>query len=76
MKSDLLQRPAKLTQGQLVRYRVAVRQQLILWLSGRSVHNAVTGECCPDFSCCYPDLLSPQDERNRFCLEHLEGHDA
>ena len=40
--------------------------QLALWLRGESVHNADRGECCPDFSCCKPELLAPKDEREAF----------
>lgn len=55
------------------RYKDAARQQLILWLNGRSVHNAVNGECLPDFSCCYPDLAWSQERRNEYARA---DHDA
>ncbi len=41
-------------------------EQLQLWLDGESVHNKERGECTPDFSCCRPELLAPQDVRQAF----------
>jgi len=41
-------------------------KQLELWVAGESVHNDATGECCPDFSCCKPDLLWPKADRVKF----------
>ena len=40
--------------------------QLMQWVAGVSIHNQERGECCPDFSCCQPQLLATQDERNLF----------
>lgn len=31
---------------------VSLNAQLILWIFGIYVHNPVTDECTPDFSCC------------------------
>ena len=31
------------------------------WVAGESYHNRVDDECCPDFSCCCPELF----ERDR-----------
>ena len=60
--------------------------QLALWLQGQGVHRKFPAamaakmddpyECCPDFSCCYPELLAPQDVREAFCkatTEKAEG---
>lgn len=41
-------------------------EQLALWVKGDSRHNADRDECCPDFSCCQPDLLAPLEERELF----------
>ncbi len=44
-------------------------EQLAAWVAGTPKHNGATrseGECCPDFSCCHPELLAPEDERRRF----------
>ena len=40
-------------------------EQLEKWLAGESVHRGdkPRGECCPDFSCCYPRLLAPFEIR-------------
>jgi hypothetical protein len=27
-----------------------------LWIKGMSYHNSIDDECCPDFSCCYPEM--------------------
>lgn len=43
-------------------------EQLSLWLDGKPIHNGTRpdGECCPDFSCCRPDLLAPRATREAF----------
>lgn len=41
------------------------RAQALSWAGGCSYHNSVDNECCPDFSCCHPDLLE-QDEAKRW----------
>lgn len=38
-------------------YRERARVQALSWAMGRSYHNRVDDECCPDFSCCTPDLF-------------------
>lgn len=43
-------------------------QQLLDWVKGNSIHNAVRDECCPDFSCCRPELLAPLEEREHFLV--------
>jgi hypothetical protein len=40
--------------------------QVDLWVNGLSLHNGDRDECCPDFSCCHPDLLSDRDTRNAY----------
>jgi hypothetical protein len=43
--------------------------QLVKWVNGESVHNGATpavGECCPDFSCCRPELLWSKMRRITF----------
>jgi hypothetical protein len=37
-------------------YKARCHKQLEGWLEGRSIHNRVDDECCPDFSCCVPEL--------------------
>tara|TARA_Y100000310_G_scaffold82841_1_gene79433 strand:+ start:362 stop:616 length:255 start_codon:yes stop_codon:yes gene_type:complete len=41
-------------------------EQLDLWVRGISTHNNDRGECCPDFSCCKPELLAPVEVRETF----------
>ena len=41
-------------------------EQLARWVAGEPVHNPDRDECCPDFSCCRPELLAPEDVRRRF----------
>jgi hypothetical protein len=39
------------------------------WVSGNVYHNEEDDECCPDFSCCYPQLFEPnKDKRFNFML--------
>lgn len=44
-----------------------VEEQLKLWREGDPQHNKDRDECCPDFSCCRPELLAPEEERIMFC---------
>jgi len=41
-------------------------EQLNLWVDGNSVHNDTRDECCPDFSCCCPDLQADLETRIYF----------
>jgi hypothetical protein len=45
-------------------------EQLNRWVSGESLHRSVRGfedgECCPDFSCCKPELKQPEEIRRAF----------
>ena len=41
-------------------------EQLAFWLLGKPLHNRIRDECCPDFSCCQPELLWPEDRRREF----------
>ena len=44
-------------------------EQLALWVSGNSQHMGEKrgeGQCCPDSSCCHPELLAPQEVREIF----------
>lgn len=42
--------------------------QLNLWHKGESCHVRVGSsyECCPDFSCCYPDCAHTYEVRDKF----------
>ena len=41
-------------------------EQLAAWLEGNSFHNNDRDECCPDFSCCDPELLADKKTRQAF----------
>ena len=47
-------------------YQERCQSQLDLWVKGESIHNKVDDECCPDFSCCVPDLQADKETRDRF----------
>jgi hypothetical protein len=38
-------------------YQDRVRNQTVKWAMGFPYHNNIDNECCPDFSCCQPDLF-------------------
>ncbi len=42
-------------------------EQLNRWLDGYPIHNHDIDECCPDFSCCQPQLLADKRTREIFC---------
>ena len=50
---------------------MTLNAQLALWVKGVSAHNGETGQCCPDYSCCEPALLAPEEER----ITYLVGTD-
>lgn len=35
---------------------MTTERQLELWVEGQNIHNSKTDDCCPDFSCCQPDM--------------------
>ena len=45
---------------------MTVDEQLERWVVGDPVHNPDRDECCPDFSCCKPELLAREDVRRRY----------
>lgn len=50
-------------------YRKKIKKQLELWVEGTSIHMPDTrddGFCCPDFSCCVPELKAPKEERELY----------
>lgn len=54
------------------------REQTERWVAGDSVHVRVgsSWECCPDFSCCYPDLRRPKAERVAFAKADVPAREA
>lgn len=54
-------------------YKERNRDQLNKWVNGNSIHNKIDDECCPDFSCCRPDLLWNEEKRLLFKELVLKG---
>ena len=47
-------------------YADRVKQQGEEWAKGNSYHNDIDNECCPDFSCCKPELKASDEQRQVF----------
>lgn len=47
--------------------------QLSEWVKGNSLHNPITDECVPDFSCCNPHSKMDKDLRIKFSNAHKMG---
>lgn len=47
-------------------------EQLAQWVEGRPAHG---NQCCPDFSCCRPELLAPESVRKIFMAAHRAGNE-
>ncbi len=47
--------------------------QLEQWVLGNPIHNPIRDECCPDFSCCVPDLFQPHQKRSEFATAITSG---
>lgn len=57
------------------------REQLERWLRGENVHarghrRGETYTCCPDFSCCMPELAQPRDVRSSYARAEPKEQDA
>lgn len=52
--------------GSLDRGTVTPDEQVRRWADSDPVCPSTTGECCPDFSCCRPKLLWPEEKRRLF----------
>ena len=55
---------------------VTADEQLARWVDGDSACPNDDDECCPDFSCCQPELLADEDVRRRFAIADQEGRTA
>jgi len=51
--------------------------QLNSWINGKSIHNDIDEECCPDFSCCVSNINTPIETRKKFADAHyLDNEDT
>jgi len=51
-------------------------EQVDRWVAGESLHSDHRGcgeECCPDFSCCRPEMLQPVEVRRAFKVADEKG---
>ena len=55
-----------------VPYKASLKLQLEQWVVGKPEHNHFSDECCPDFSCCQPDALWPEEKRKQFVVAHRD----
>jgi hypothetical protein len=55
-------------------YKERGLDQVNHWCNGESIHNEIDDECCPDFSCCNPDVNTPQELREAFRIATLNDH--
>ena len=54
-------------------WKVESQRQLSEWVAGRPFHLKIEGvaeyeSCCPDFSCCTPEMLQPVEVRKAFLV--------
>ena len=54
---------------------MTISEQVARWVAGESVHNAARDECCPDFSCCQPEMQWAEPRRREFQEACLAGDD-
>jgi hypothetical protein len=65
--------PSKMSPQEAMRYRERARTQCLAWAQGRPYHEPINDECTPDFSCCFPDMISPDDERWEYYHKRYGG---
>ncbi len=56
----------------LTPYRRAVLAQTEAWVNGFSYHSQDTDECCPDFSCCRPEMFQEDQSKRAAELQRLQ----
>jgi hypothetical protein len=64
------------TRGDSASRAVREARQLNRWLRGESVHLDRPDLCCPDYSCCQPELLAPREERELYVEARHRGDGA
>lgn len=60
----------------MTEYEKRVLAQLRAWVKGQSNHNTVDDECCPDFSCCIPEMMTKDEAARRAVLAWFVGRFA
>lgn len=50
------------------------KEQLLRWQNGESVHDKETDLCCPDGSCCHPELEADQYLKDLLVTAFLDGN--
>ena len=53
-------------------YQKAILAQTEAWVNGFSYHGTDTNECCPDFSCCRPELFQTDSNKRAAELHRLQ----
>lgn len=51
----------------------SIDYQLEQWVKGKPIHDHIRDKCCPDFSCCHPNLLAPEEIRKKFAEASKAG---
>lgn len=64
-----------------VKYRECIQVQLDNWIKGINEHtkdlpNGIEPECCPDFSCCQPELEWSLELKQRFLKASSEDRET
>lgn len=54
-------------------YKERAQLQLDMWLIGKSIHNNVDDECCPDFSCCNKKMKTSKKIREEFYNAEIDS---
>jgi hypothetical protein len=57
---------------ELTPYRRRCLAQTEAWVEGFPFHNREDNECCPDFSCCRPDMFTQEKEKRIAALHELQ----
>jgi hypothetical protein len=55
-------------------YKERGLDQLNHWCNGESIHNEIDDECCPDFSCCNPEINTAQELKEAFRTATINEH--
>lgn len=56
-------------------YQRRVIRQGLKWVNGVCEHNTIDNECCPDFSCCVPELFEQdQSKRQQYLADYIRRH--